>query len=199
MCMIVYHGTDSKSADNILKNGINLSYSNPSVDNGKGFYTTPNLEFAYRRANSRTTKTLFFNDTYDVTPAVLQLTIDIESNLSDLNILRFDGCIDDWKEFVLLNRLGRQYIRKRHIVSSNHNLDQKYDIVIDETADTDISRIVDELKYGKLPLSYRAFLNRINKSNIPCWDKQISFHTEKAINCIKEITLIDNIYKEEDV
>lgn len=39
--MIVYHGTDSYSAQNIMEAGIDLARGEESVDNARGFYTTP--------------------------------------------------------------------------------------------------------------------------------------------------------------
>ena len=44
--MLLYHGTISSGADNIIKNGISLSKGKLKVDFGQGFYTTPSLEFA---------------------------------------------------------------------------------------------------------------------------------------------------------
>lgn len=52
--MIVYHGTDSDSAWHIINDGIDLFVGDDSVDNGRGFYTTPSREFASRRAKMRT-------------------------------------------------------------------------------------------------------------------------------------------------
>jgi Protein of unknown function (DUF3990) len=49
----VYHGCDNLSADDILKNGVDLRKGKPLADFGKGFYTTTNLHQAKNWANAR--------------------------------------------------------------------------------------------------------------------------------------------------
>lgn len=41
--MKLYHGTDVFSADDILRNGIDLNASRQGLDFGAGFYVTPRL------------------------------------------------------------------------------------------------------------------------------------------------------------
>lgn len=50
--IIYYHGTNAESANSILETGINLGKSTPRQDfsNGVGFYVTPDLEKAVRKA-----------------------------------------------------------------------------------------------------------------------------------------------------
>jgi hypothetical protein len=51
--LIVYHGCDNVSADNILKNGVDLTKGKPLADFGKGFYTTTNIHQAKNWANAK--------------------------------------------------------------------------------------------------------------------------------------------------
>lgn len=44
--MVLYHGTDDKSANNIVKNGIDLYSGSLHTDFGPGFYTTPDIKLA---------------------------------------------------------------------------------------------------------------------------------------------------------
>lgn len=52
--LTVYHGTDSRSAYDIVNNGINPRYFNPQADFGRGFYVTTYLHQAKNWANDRT-------------------------------------------------------------------------------------------------------------------------------------------------
>lgn len=189
--MIVYHGTDSYSAQNIIENGINLSYGDESVDNARGFYTTPSKEFATQRAKMVTASSKKFREDDTLKPVILQIEIS-DSAFSSLNIKEFDGCAYDWKEFVLYNRLGKRFLRNQSIVSDNHNLDFKYDVVIDETADAGVSKIVSSIRYKETRnnTDISSEIKKIQKSDNIFWGKQISFHTYRALQkCIisKEI------------
>lgn len=190
--MIVYHGTDSDSAQNILKDGINLKCGNPSVDNGQGFYTTPSKLFALRRAKIMTLKVCGFRSERESIPVVLEIAID-ETAFDALNVLEIPDCTDQWKEFVLYNRLGKRFLRDQKIESTNHNLDFKFDLVMDETADAGVGDIVSEIRYQETRRKYdlQAAINKIHKSNSKVWGKQISFHTKRALQCIKSIKVIE--------
>lgn len=75
--MVVYHGTDSYSALNIIEKGIDLKYGEKSVDNAQGFYTTPNKEFAIRRAKMMTdfAKKICKDEDRELKPSVLRIEI----------------------------------------------------------------------------------------------------------------------------
>jgi len=51
--LTVYHGCDDQSANNIVKNGINLALCKVLTDFGQGFYTTTSLKQAKNWANQR--------------------------------------------------------------------------------------------------------------------------------------------------
>lgn len=190
--MIVYHGTDSLSSDNIITNGINVKYGEKSVDNGRGFYTTPGFEFAKARAIYSASHASEFNKNSKVHPVVLKLDIDITQPLIDgLKIKTFDDCSYQWKQFVFYNRLGRLFLRKWHITSNNHNLDGKFDIVYDETADSHISGMVSDVRYAESISNLEDLINRVDRFHHVYWDKQISFHSNKSLKCIKSMEALD--------
>ena len=190
--MIVYHGTDNLSAESILANGIKLKYGDKSVDNGQGFYTTPNLQFAAERAKETAYRKSMLTE-QALYPVVIEIDLQIPINDSDITIKSFDeGCTYEWKEFIFYNRIGRRALQKWEIKSNNHNLDAKYDIVINETADTGVNRTVANYRYKKNVNVHdlQEIINTINKSSRPYWDKQISLHTKKACSFIKSMKII---------
>lgn len=52
--MLLYHGTDNVSAENILIYGIDFEKSDRFTDNARGFYLSKNKEFAEERARTMT-------------------------------------------------------------------------------------------------------------------------------------------------
>lgn len=191
--MIVYHGTDIESACNIINNGIDLSCGDKSVDNGQGFYTTPSYDFALKRAKNTAKTASMFNGRL-VQPAVIELEIDLDNAMIsyDVNVKSFNGCTDDWKQFIVFNRLGKKFLKKWKIDSKNHNLDAKYDIVIDETADSHIADIVSSMRYAKSIDNLKENISKVDKSNKEYWDKQISLHTLAALNFVKSMKIKNN-------
>lgn len=87
--MRVYHGTINYSANNIINNGINLSKSKLSLDFGKGFYTTTDIEFAESTAINKTKKTNMYKGDNYCEPCVLEFEYN-NSNTNSLNILSFN-------------------------------------------------------------------------------------------------------------
>lgn len=190
--MIVYHGTDSHSAQNILENGISLSRGDKSVDNARGFYTTPSKEFAVQRAKMVTAALKKFNEDDTLKPVILRIEIN-DNAFNSLSVKEFDGCTYEWREFVLYNRLGKRFLRNQSITSDNHNLDFKYDVVIDETADTGVGKIVSDVRYKETrSADITSVIQKIQKSNNKFWDKQVSFHTRRALQkCIIHMEIIE--------
>lgn len=188
--MIVYHGTDSISAKNILENGIDLRRGNKSVDNGAGFYTTPNLTFAMQRARTAAVRVSGFHTDEAVEPVVLEIELDMDAAAS-LRVREFKNCTYEWREFVFYNRLGWRFLRKWKIGSENHNLDKKYDLVIDETADAGVNDLISDSRYRKDISDWKPVIEQIGKSSRPDWDKQISLHTPQAVRrCIVSVKAV---------
>ncbi len=191
--MIVYHGTDSYSAQNIMEAGIDLARGEESVDNARGFYTTPSREFALRRARMTTAAVGKFRKDATLRPAVLEIEIDGDV-LKKLNVLEFTGTTYQWKEFVFYNRAGKRFLRSQGIVSSNHNLDLVYDVVIDETADAGVGGLVSNFRYKETRggIDLRTAINKVQRSNSSTWGRQMSFHTSRAVKmCIKWLRSVD--------
>lgn len=196
--MIVYHGTDSDSAQHIIEDGIDLFVGDDSVDNGRGFYTTPSRAFASRRAKMRTSSVQKFRQNEKLRPVTLQIEID-ESKFNELRVKEFYGCTYEWKEFVLYNRLGNVFLNNQGIVSINHNLDSKYDVVIDETADAGVGGVVSRIRYKETRsnMDINSVIDQIEKSNNRVWGRQVSFHSKRALKlCIQSIKAIEEPYGE---
>ena len=187
--MIVYHGTDSISARNIVKNGIDLAYGNKFADNGQGFYMTESRAFAERRAKMVALSQREFQKDQDISPALLSIELEIDAD-SGLCIKEFPFCDADWQEFVAYNRLGEKFLANRGILNTNHNLDAKYDIVIDETADAGLSDIISKIRKYYSPSLMQELIRAVGKSNDPVWDRQISLHSRRAVKCIKSTQMI---------
>lgn len=184
--MILYHGTDSISADRILSEGILLDIGSKYVDNGQGFYTATDKKFALERAKMVVENRTYFDFKNLIEPVVLSFELDNSAfSNSDLNIKIFEDVSSEWKEFVLLNRLGKKFLCDNNIKSENHNLDFKFDIVYNNTADAGITAVVSNIKKQKV--NYLDCLHSIDISDKKVWGKQISFHTEKGLKYLNLI------------
>lgn len=155
--MKLYHGT------NMAFNEIQLSKCLPHKDFGKGFYLTPLRKRALERASDKCDKT------GEGVPIIQTYEID-DSQLADLNVIRFDSMDKAWLDFILKNRDRRT--REGH----------SYDVVIGPVADdgviTSISlfeaHVIDEdtlMKRLKYPKPYI----------------QYAFCTQEAINRLKKV------------
>lgn len=178
---LLYHGTISKYAANIISNGVILDKSKKHLDFGPGFYTTPNMEFALETAKCRAKSYNAFHKNDLVIPKVLVFEY-MDTKLSDVNIKMFDVASDEWAQFVLSNRTSNDLAHEKF----DNNLDKKYDIVHGPTADGKykITPTVNQIDNGCLSIdeiNYRIIAPSNNKK----WGDQISFHTEDALACIK--------------
>lgn len=182
--MQLFHGTDSRSASNILKNGIDLSRGDRSVDYGPGFYSTPNLRYARRRAESVTL--MRGGKAAKLHPVVLVFEFQPPDENGGLRRLCFETPSIDWKMFILYNRcIPLGYCMQEYHIS---NLKGEFDIVEGLPADAGVSNIVTALVNGRISLE--EALQKIGLSGDPDWgDMQISFHTERAISCIRDLRI----------
>lgn len=172
----LYHGTDYKSAMNICLNGIDLSKSKPNLDFGSGFYTTSDYSKARKRALLKAKYE--YNNAYVV-------TVDVDDEcFSTLNVKKFEDTDIEWGIFILHNRLGIEYVKKHGIY--NHNLDNKYDIVIGDIADGIVSSVAHNVRRGNMSIKdvdFDDFLT-IDKES---YGDQISFHSQRALDYILSI------------
>ena len=168
--MILYHGTNEESAENILKNGIDLSVGNDEADFGKGFYTTPDLAFAEKCARRKA---------FHSKPSILRFDFDNKSAKD--KILNFPAADMWWAQFIVNNRNGYLYTNAIH--STDHNLDARYDIVYGKIADGNIVKLAAWLN-GKRREIQRAECKRLINDHYPM---QYSFHTKDSLQYIKKI------------
>ncbi|MPM51784.1 hypothetical protein SDC9_98535 [bioreactor metagenome] len=183
--MLLFHGTDSKSAADILENGIDLQKSESSVDFGTGFYTTPNEQYAKRRAINITEVRNGFLDKRGLKPVVLAIDYRPPNDEQGLSCLTLKTATFDWKCFVLYNRLVPSgYTVDNTIIQ---NVKNGYDIVTGISADAGISNIISSIFNGTVTLEEALLLIDVSKD--PDWgDCQVSFRSEQAINkCIRRI------------
>lgn len=179
----VYHGTNLSSAFDISIHGIDLNKSLPNLDFGKGFYTTDNKKKAIDRALKKTSdynrRNHCSEDAY-----LVELLID-ESMFQAFHTKFFKPREQQWFEFVINNRMDEDFLIKNDI--TNHNKDNKYDIVFGEIADGTIANVANRIKNSDLNINEVDYSLFIPKSG-SYYENQYSFHTLKALTCIKSIS-----------
>lgn len=179
----VYHGTNLSSAFNIMLYGIDLNKSLPNLDFGKGFYVTDNRRKAEERAFK---KTADYNRRYKCNEEAYLVEMRIDDSLfNKLNVKFFKQREKDWFDFVVNNRLDLDYLQNKSI--TNHNKDNKYDIVFGEIADGKITDIVNNIKnnlYDIDSIDYSSILPKSGKF----YCNQYSFHTNESLSCIKDMS-----------
>lgn len=195
--MLLYHGTDNLSAKNIITYGVDFKKCDRFTDNARGFYLSKNKEFAEKRA-----RTMTFAPRK---PVVIEMYFDEEKAKKNLNIRHFDNITDEWRIFVAINRTG---LEKFNIMNSFfpdqlHNLDYKYDVVVDIPADAGISAITDKIDLilddvnnsRKTFEEYRRdileLINSINEGNVNPEAKQYSFHTIRSLKYLENPRIIN--------
>ncbi|MBR5596618.1 MAG: DUF3990 domain-containing protein [Lachnospiraceae bacterium] len=190
--MKLYHGTNCSSAMNIVNNGIDLKYSKPYLDFGAGFYTTTSYDHAARLAIRVTNK---YNSRYkkNELPYIVEVDFKFSKDI-ELSTTTYPHNSKKWGEFVLNNRLTPEILMKYSI--TEHNQDARYDVCVGEIADGSITNIAYEVNSGRImpdEVDYKKFL----RDNGEVYSQQYSFHTSKAVSCIKVLSCgtIKNINK----
>lgn len=191
----VYHGTDDGSAELILQ-GIDLNKCNEFTDNAKGFYVTTNRDFALNRAEAVCKKlNIDVNEDTKKLPVVVSFDFDESLATRKFACKSFSNPNTEWKYFVFINRLGTNAYKKYQEIFKikDNNLDFKYDIVFDPTADSGIAHIVDSYRYSnskKTKQKLEQDIDNIDIGKKDVWDNQISFHSDKALVCLKNAEII---------
>lgn len=178
--MKLYHGTLTIHTLDILKNGIDLSKGTNLCDFGKGFYTTPDINFAKKTACKRYKqyKDYYYYD--DVIPKVIELEIDWDKVKNQLKIKELQEN-NEWIKFVANNR----HRDLNDLISiNNHNRDNKFDIVVGPTADKMIY-MLDKI-FSKQKIEENFYKQFINKN----YAIQYSFHTVCAIKYINNLKIV---------
>ena len=165
--MILYHGTDEKSARNIIKNGIDLSFCNEYTDFGKGFYTTNDMRLAESWGHQR-------GKIEGCRGAIVSFQVEITSIKSSLSVLEFQNADSKWGQFVLNNRNNIKYAK--YMAMNLHNHFASFDVVIGPIADGSVSAAAKYLREKGLPIN-QDILDTITKKD---YGVQYSFHTKAA-------------------
>ncbi|MBR3621736.1 MAG: DUF3990 domain-containing protein [Selenomonadaceae bacterium] len=136
MIKTVYHGTTLEFADNIVKNGIDLTIGRKNLDFGQGFYTTADKTQAVTWAK---------RVAYNARPAVRVF----KSSFENLNVKYFPVQNDEWKDVVYQNRIL--------------NVDplMVYDCVVGPMADGKIKRLISDVSLNRITKD--MFLEIISK------------------------------------
>ena len=149
--MILYHGSYAAISEP------DLTHFRPNVDFGRGFYVTPLYEQAAkwcgkfkRRGREGIISCYSFDEKYE----------------SELKILKFSAYSEDWLEFILKCRSGKD------------NTD--YDIVAGGVANDRVFNTVELFFDGLIDKTEAINRLRYEKPNL-----QICFRTEKALKLLK--------------
>jgi hypothetical protein len=149
--MILYHGSSIEVAKP------DLEHSRLNVDFGKAFYTTPIHEQAAKWCNK------FKRQGENGVVSIYEFD---ETSLASLNVLNFDSYSEEWLDFILNCRTGRDAT--------------SYDLVVGGVANDKVFNTV-ELFFGGL-IDKTEAIKRLQheKPNL-----QIAFRTEKALSYLQ--------------
>ncbi len=181
--MKLYHGTNYSSAMDIVENGICLERSKKFLDFGAGFYTTPSYTHAASVA-IRTTDKINNKKKIKEEPYIVEVDYKPIKDL-DLSEIAYPRHSEKWGQFVLNNRLEEDILDEYNIIE--HNRDAKYDVCYGEIADGSIVNLAYEVNHKLITVNdvdYQRFL----KDDGSVYPQQYSFHTAKAISCIKVLS-----------
>lgn len=183
MILKTYHGTNLSSAFDIWLHGIDFNKSLPNLDFGQGFYVTDSKEKAIERAFKKTND---YNRRYNCNEDPYLVEVSIEDDLwKEMKTKFFRPREKEWFYFVINNRLALSYLNTHNIY--NHNKDNKYDMVFGEIADGKIAEIANSIKNRELTFKNLNFTEILPKYGA-FYGNQYSFHTEKSLACIKDIS-----------
>ena len=157
--MRLYHGTDA------FFERPDLSMCRPFKDFGKGFYLTPVLAVAKRMAERCVER----SDWQGAPKYVYVYDFD-DSDLSALNLRRFTPTVnEEFARFVMANRQARTR-------ATDHNRDNRYDIVVGPIADDRMGVLFRRFEDGEVSIEYL-----ISELKFKRLSMQYSFHTVGAL------------------
>lgn len=169
--MILYHGSNVEIME------VDLNKCKPYKDFGKGFYLTSIKEQAIRMAENKAAL-------YDGEPIVTVYEVD-DAIMEDSNLNTKEFPMNPTIErarFIVNNR-SREF---KDYNSIDCNKDCKYDIVFGPIADDAVAATIRRFLGEKLDEEgLRSKLTYKELSN------QYSFHTEKAVHCLRKVGSID--------
>ena len=160
----VYHGST------VIVKKTNLEILNYRTDFGKGFYTTTDIEQAKRWTNIKKKRLEKENADNKINQYV---NIYEYTENKDLNILDFEEATEEWLKFVFKNRQSDSLIHEYDIVKGPVANDNLYQVLVGyENGVYNIEETIKRLKTYLL-------------------SNQISFHTPKALECLKYIETVE--------
>lgn len=163
--MKLYHGST------VIIEKPNLEILNYRTDFGRGFYTTTDIEQAKKWTKIKKDR-LERQNNNDI-HKYINVYEYIED--SDLKIKDFTGADEEWLKFIYSNRQSDELIHDYDIVKGPVANDNLYQVLVGyENGIYNMDETIQRLKTYLLT-------------------NQISFHTQKTINCLKYIETIEVI------
>lgn len=159
--MKLYHGSNTPI------DKIDLSLCRPNKDFGCGFYLSPDKSAAEKMAH-RTVKR------FGGVPYVMTYEFE-EDEISLIRKKRFEVPSVEWAMFVMANR-------KQHSDASDHNRDNRYEIVIGPIANDDLALLFRQFSRGLLSVEMLMREMQFKVLTI-----QYSFHTPEAVAALKPL------------
>lgn len=159
--MRLYHGSNMAITD------IDLSRCRPNKDFGLGFYLSPDKTAAEKMAH-RTVKR------FGGSPYVMTYDFN-DADLERFTLRRFEKPTVEWAMFVMANRRGV-------IGAQEHNLDNKFDIVIGPIANDDLALLFRQFSRGLLTVEMLMREMQYKELTV-----QYSVHTQQAVSLLKLI------------
>ena len=162
--MKIYHGST------VIVEKPSLEIVNHRTDFGKGFYTTTDVEQAKKWTKIKRKRMELENNKVNV-HQYINVYEYTESN--ELNVLNFEDATEEWLKFVFINRQSNELVHK-------------YDIVIGPVANDDLYQVL--VNYEEGIYNVEETIKRLKTYLL---SNQISFHTSKALECIKYVETIE--------
>ena len=157
--MILYHGSNTQVE------AVDLSCCRPNKDFGQGFYLTPDKSAAEKMA-LRTVRR------FGGTPFLMTYDFD-EAQLEKLNQKLFEVPSVEWAMFVMANRRADNNAK-------DHNLDNKYDVVVGPVANDDLALLFRQFSRGLLTVE--MLMREMQFKRVTT---QYSFHTLYAVSLLR--------------
>ena len=146
---------------------IDLSRCRPNKDFGLGFYLSPDKTAAEKMAH-RTVKR------FGGSPYVMTYDFN-DADLERFTLRRFEKPSVEWAMFVMANRRGVIDVQE-------HNLDNKFDVVVGPIANDDLALLFRQFSRGLLTVEMLMREMQYKELTV-----QYSFHTHQAVSLLKFI------------
>lgn len=164
--MMLYHGS------NVEIDRVDLNKCRPYKDFGRGFYLTTMKGQAFQMAKR-------VSRIYGGLPCVTCFEFDENAfDDDDIHVRTFDHAMKEWALFVINNRNRNLVITD----DTEHNQDNRYDIVIGCVANDDLALLFRQFSSGLIGAA-----TLVKEMEYKKLTDQYSFHSEKALYYLKRI------------